>query len=59
MVYRNKCTVCALEEDEHRALANYNKPSPCNACGEKTKNVISSSVRIKPFTDGPNNGRMR
>ena len=58
MVYRNKCTVCGLEEDEHRALADYNKPSPCTACGSKTKNVIDG-VRVKPFTNGPNNGRTK
>ncbi len=59
MIYRNKCTVCGLEEDEHRALADYDKPSPCTACGEETENVITNGVKIKPFTDGANNGRMK
>jgi|TARA_B110000211_G_C13949991_1_gene495699 hypothetical protein len=58
MVYRNKCTICGLEEDEHRALADYDKPSPCIACGSETKNVVDG-VRVKPFKDGPNNGRMK
>lgn len=59
MIYRNQCTVCAYEQDEHRPLAEYNKPSRCSRCGEKTRNVISGGVKIKPFTDGPNNGRMK
>ncbi len=59
MIYRNGCTSCGHEEDEDRRLADYDKPSPCTKCGGETKNVISSGVKIKPFTDGPNNGRMK
>lgn len=58
MVYTNKCTVCGLIEEEHRAMADYNKPSPCTACGEETRGIIKGT-KIKPFTDGPNNGRMK
>jgi len=58
MLYTNKCTVCSLIEDEQRPMADYNKPSPCTACGEKTRAVLTGT-KIKPFPEGPNGGKMR
>ncbi len=58
MIYTNKCTECCHVEDEQRPMSDYNKPSPCTACSGETRNVIKGT-KIKPFTDGPNGGRMK
>ena len=59
MVYTNKCTKCGLIEDEQRNLKDWDNPSLCTACNGKTEGVIDAGARIKPFTDGPNGGRMK
>lgn len=58
MIYTNRCLECGLVEDEQRPMSDYKTPSPCTACGGETECFITGT-KIKPFADGPNNGRMK
>jgi len=51
MEYKNECTKCGLVEIEHRALKDYNKPSPCSVCSGETRNVMQATI-ISPAEGG-------